>query len=278
MSLLMLLLLVVCSILVLWAVQSLLLWLHKETFALPLRFQSERPGVRYPMKVMVQLLLATIVIGYPSLLGSGPIAYFQAAFATPPPWRTMTLMTSLVLTGYAVANLIGFLSGDIKIGPRYSAPRIIRKVIASVLTAVPLAIFEEAVFRGVVLSALLSALPASTTGKVIAILICSVLFSSVHFIKPHRPDKAMLQPAIGLFFVGNTLGTAYVTAGQTLWLPIATHAAGILGVEIMRPFVIYQGNRSFLFGYRSAPHSGIFGISIMFGLCILLVTLSMRPW
>ena len=278
MSLLMLLLLVVCSILVLWAVQSLLLFLHKENFAVPLRFESERPGVRYPMKAMVHLLWAAIVTGYPSLIGSGPIAYFQAAFATPPPWKTMTLMMSLVLTGFAVVNIVGFLSSDIKIGPRYSAPRIIRKVIASILTAVPIAIFEETVFRGVVLSALLSALPASTIGKVIAILISSVLFSSVHFIKLHRPDKAMLQPAIGLFFVGNTLGTAYVTAGQTLWLPIATHAAGILSVEIMRPFVIYQGNHSFLVGYRSTPHSGILGISLMFGLCILLATQIIRPW
>jgi len=273
-----LLLLVLCSTLVLWAVQSLLLWLHREPFALPLRFRSERPGVRYPMKVMAHLLWATIVIGYPALLGSGPIAYFQAAFATPPPWRTMTLMASSVLTGLAVVNLIGFLSGEIKIGPRYSAPRIIRKTIASILMTVPLAIFEEVLFRGVLLSALLSALPASIIGEVMAILISSALFSSVHFIKPHRPDKAILQPAIGLFFVGNMLGTAYVTAGPTLWLPVAMHAAGILSVEIMRPFVIYQGYHSFLVGYRSTPHSGILGISIMFGLCILLVTLSTRPW
>jgi membrane protease YdiL (CAAX protease family) len=271
MNLLTLLLLVVCSLFILSTVQSLLLWLHKEPLALPLRFQTERLGVRYPMRLMVQLFWASIVIGYPLLIGPGPIAYFQAALAPPPRWGTMTLMVFLVLAGFALANLSGFLSGGIKIEPRYSTLRTVRKVIGCVLTSVPLALFEEAVFRGVALPALLSALPQSGFGTVVAIIISSALFASVHAIRRHRPQKAVIQPAIGLFFVGTTLGTAYVTSGQKLWLPVAMHAAGILGVEVMRPFVVYQRMNPLLIGHRSTPHSSILGISIMLGLCLFLV-------
>jgi len=227
--------------------------------------------VRYPMRLMVNLFWASIVIGYPLLVGPGLIAYFQAAFAPPPPWGTMTLMVFLVLTGFALVNLSGFLNGGIKVEPRYSTLRTSRKVIGCVLTSVPLALFEEAVFRGVVLPALLSALPQSIVGTIVAIIISSALFSSVHAIRRHRPGKAVIQPAIGLFFVGTTLGTAYVTSGQKLWLPIAMHAAGILGVEVMRPFVVYKRMHPLLIGHRSTPHSSILGISIMVGLCFLLV-------
>ncbi|MGH7844363.1 MAG: lysostaphin resistance A-like protein [Candidatus Binatia bacterium] len=271
MNLLLLLLLVLCSLLILWAVQSLLLWLHKEPFALPLRFQTERLNVRYPMRLMVNLFWANIIIGYPLLVGPGPVAYFQAAFAPAPPWGTMTLMVFLVLAGFALGNLSGFLSGGIKVAPRYSTLRTTRKVLGCVLMSVPLALFEEAVFRGVALPALLSALPQSSFGTVVAIVISSALFASVHAIRKHRPEKAVIQPAIGLFFVGITLGTAYVTSGQKLWLPIAMHAAGILGVEIMRPFVVYGRRHPLLVGHRSTPHSSILGISIMLGLCFLLV-------
>jgi hypothetical protein len=258
------------SLLLLWAVQSVLLWFHHQPLALPARYQTELPGVRYPMKLMVQLFWASILIVYPSIVGPGPFAYFSAAFAPPPPWKTMASMAAVTLAGFVLVNLIGSWSGIVEVKARYSLPRSIRKVLGCVLTAVPLAIFEEAVFRGVGLAALLADFPKSSTAEAIAIVLASAVFASVHVIRRQRPEKAVLQPVIGLFFVGATLGTAYLACGQRLWLPIAMHAAGIFGVEAMRPFVVYQDQHSLWVGHRSTPHSGLLGISIMLGLCLLL--------
>jgi len=255
--------------LLLWGVQSALLVMNGESLAPPLRYRSEKPGIVYPMKVMVQLSWLLIIVGYPLLIGSGPLEFYAHAFRAPAPGRAMAIMVVACISGFALIYAIYIATGAVELAMLHSPRKTVRRVVGCFLTPIPLAVMEEAVFRGALLNALLSWLngPAGTTA---AVIISSGLFSSVHFIRRRDTSrKPMLQPAIGLFFVGVVLGTAYVAGGNTLWLPVATHAAGILAVELPRSFVIYKAQPKWI-GYRSFPHSGPLGILHMIGLTLLV--------
>lgn len=253
----------------LWLAQTVVLLASGERVAPLLRYQSDKRLVVVTMKVMVQLGWLLIIVGYPLLLGNNPVVFYQAAFASPAPWWTMLLMVLATVSGFALINLIHYQFGAIGFSQRFSAAKTRRRILGCFLTPIPLAILEEAVFRGVVLHALLRHL-TGPNGMVTAIVLSSLLFSLVHFVrKRDERRKPVLQPALGLFFVGVVLGTAYVAGGQTLWLPVATHAAGILATELPRSFVEYKAAPRYI-GYRSFPHSGPLGVLLMLFLAWLV--------
>jgi len=254
-----LLILLVGGYLLMWTVQSVVLLVSGERVAPLLRYHTDKRLVVITMKIMVQLGWLLIIFGYPLLLGIGPLQFYQDAFALPAPAWNMLILALATIAGFALINLIHYGAGAISFSMRFSPAKTRRRVIGCFLTPIPLAILEEAVFRGVVLHALLQWL-TGPAGTVASILISSLLFSSVHFVrKRDSRRKPALQPAIGLFFVGIVLGSAYVGGGQTLWLPVATHAAGILATELPRSFVEYKAAPRWI-GYRSFPHSGPLGI------------------
>ena len=260
--------LIVGGVAVLWAVQSMLLLASGEKIAPPWRYRTDRPLVVYPMKVMVQLGWLLIIVGYPLLIGTDPAAFYSEAFRTPAPVRAMIIMAVACIAGFALIYLIHLAAGAIELAFIFPRRKTIRRLVGCLLTPLPLAIMEEAVFRGVLLHALLEWL-SGTGGTIVAVAISSAVFSSVHFIRQRDSKrKPMLQPAIGLFFVGVVLGTAYVAGGQTLWLPVTAHAAGILAVELPRSFVIYKADPRWI-GYRSFPHSGPLGILHMIAMAVL---------
>jgi membrane protease YdiL (CAAX protease family) len=126
------------------------------------------------------------------------------------------------------------------------------------LTAVAVSGIEEAVFRGVVLGLCLWTLrPAG------ALVVSSLFFAVVHFLKPARSDVAAAEvgwstglaevlsfPAawpsgglvvwglVSLFAAGWILGTAALRT-RSLWLPIGLHAGWIFGQQcsqvVLRP-------------------------------------------
>ena len=258
----------VSGFVLLWSVQSLLLISNGEKLAPPLRFSTDKPAVVYPMRVMVQVGWLLIIVGYPLLIGNNPVDFYAAAFRLPAPLDVMLILAAACIFGFALIYLLYFLTGAIKVGFLFSKRKTLRRVIGCFITPVPLAVMEEAVFRGVLLHALLNWLNG-TWGMFMAIVLSSALFSSVHFIRQRDSRrKPALQPAIGLFFVGIVLGTAYVAGDQTLWFPVALHAAGILAVELPRSFVTYSASPR-LIGYRSFPHSGPLGILHMIFLAAL---------
>lgn len=253
---------------VLWAVQSLVLFASGEKLALPLRYRTEKPLVVYPMKVMVQLGWLLIILGYPLLIGTDPMVFYGNAFRPPAPVGAMIIMAVACIAGFALIYLIYLSVGAIELAFIFSRRKTNRRLVACLLTPVPLAIMEEAVFRAVLLHALLG-LSSGRWGIIAAIVISSAIFSLVHFIRRRDSKrKPMLQPAIGLFFVGVVLGTAYVAGGQTLWLPVTAHAAGILAVELPRSFVIYKADPKWI-GFRSFPHSGPLGVIHMLAMAAL---------
>lgn len=262
------LLLVAGGFALIWCVQSILLIAQGEKVAAPLRYRTENPAVVYPMKAMVQLGWLVIIIGYPLLIGTNPVEFYGAAFRSPAPVNSMLILAAVCIAGFALIYLFYLGIGAVEVTFLYSKRKTIRRVIGCFLTPVPLALLEEAVFRGVLLHALLSWLGGGG-GTVLAIVISSAVFSSVHFIRRRDSErKPAMQPAIGLFFVGVVLGVAYVADGRSLWLPVALHAAGILAVELPRSFIIYRGDPKWI-GYRSYPHSGPLGILHMISLAVL---------
>lgn len=254
----------------LWGAQSVLLLANGEKLAPPLRYRTDNPYVVYPMKVMVQLGWVVIIIGYPLLIGADPIDFYGRAFRLPAPIGAMLVLASVCILGFAVIYALHLWADAIEFTFLYSTRKTIRRVIGCFLTPLPLAVMEEAVFRGVLLHALLNWLDGPG-GTALAVALSAGVFSSVHFVR--RRDsrrKPPLQPAIGLFFVGIVLGTAYVVGGQSLWLAVALHAAGILAVELPRSFVVYKADPKWI-GYRSFPHSGPLGV-------LHMVLLSFLTW
>ena len=261
--------LVAAGLVLLWAVQSILLVASGEKLAFPLRYQTDRPSVTLPMKVMVQVGWLIIIVGYPLLIGQDPSVFYGQAFRLPPPTAAMIILSTACIAGFALIYTLYTATGAIELSLLYSKKKTWRRVIACLITPIPLALMEETVFRGVLLHALLYSLNGAW-GPTAAVIASSAVFSSVHFVRRRNSKrKPALQPAIGLFFVGVVLGTAYVADNQSLWLPVALHAAGILAVELPRSFVTYKASPKWI-GYRSFPHSGPLGIAHMIGLTALV--------
>jgi membrane protease YdiL (CAAX protease family) len=162
-------------------------------------------------------------------------------------------------------------AGLVRIEPQFDRATRRGKLFRRFLGPLPLATLEEAVFRGVVLEQLLRSLPQSPAYTVLAIVLSSAVFSSVHFIKRGYPGKPVWQPAYGLFIVGCLFGLGYVIGGRSLWLPIVMHATIVFVIEVMRLYVAFQAP-PWLVGYSEFPQSGLVGsIFVLFAAIALTV-------
>lgn len=249
---------VAVGVAVLWLGQTLLLVVAGEPWRVgPLRHRSETPLVRWGMKFVLQAVLLGLLFGFPAILGEDPIAYHRARLL-PADWGVLLL----VFASSALAMLpmfgVDVALGWVKIRPQYKASKSARKVLQSLLTPLPLAFVEEALFRGVVFDQLGQAL-TGRIGGVVAVLSSAAIFSAVHFI---RPPKRVLLPALGLFGLGVILAVAYVAGGRSYWLPVGVHAGGVLVIQLTRPFVEFRGP-PWLIGYSSYPICGLFGVVSM---------------
>lgn len=255
----------------LWLVQSLVLWWHGEPLAAPLRYESEAPVVRWTGRGLIQLIWLLILVGFPWAIGQSPVTYWSERFASPS-WLDMSVVFFGFLLVFAIAYGFEFAKGWVRLEPQWDERTRRGKLIRRFFTPFPLALIEEAVFRGVVLEQIYQVLPTGIVAGVISVVVTAGIFSAVHFIRPGYPGKPVGQAAVGFFMAGCLFGVAYLCGGHTLWLPIAVHAAGILGTEIMRLYVAYQGP-PLLIGYPAYPHCGICGATgllVMAGVVFLV--------
>jgi hypothetical protein len=256
------------GVLFLWLAQVVALAIvhDKNIWAPPFRHENESALVRWVMKGAVQAVLASILFGLPLAMGLDPIQYHMRWLLNPPMRPALiTLALSIGILGcYQVINV---LVGWMQVTAKYSFSKTLKKVLRSFLVPLPLAVVEEAVFRGVILGQLLDAFPQNSAGVALAVLVSAAIFSSVHFI---RPLKKTILPAIGLFALGIALGIAFILAGRNCWLPIAIHAAGVWVIQVLRPFVVYRGP-AWLIGYPSYPICGVLGILCMTILSVILL-------
>jgi hypothetical protein len=251
----------------LWLVQSAFLLSLGEPLAWPLRFQSRAPALCLTMRAMIQLCWVGLLVGGPFAMGTRPSVYFGRALVSPDgPGIALAFAIALAIFGAAWA--LQYSIGWLRFAPQHDARTRRVKLVRRFATCVPLACMEEAVFRGLVLEQIHRALPGGGPAEALGILVSAVIFSAVHFVRPHLTVR---QPAVGLFAVGVVLGTAYVSSGHSLWLPIALHAAGILYTEVSKLYTEYRGPARFV-GTPVFPHCGIVGITALLLLTMVVVT------
>ncbi len=246
------------GIVLLWAAQTVLLVTAKEPWRVwPLRHRSEKPLVRWGMKFALQGVLLGLLFGYPALLGEHPVDYHTARLH-PANWTVFAVVLVTAFLTLCPMLILNVMVGWVRITAHHSTAKSVKKMARCLLTSVPLAFVEEAVFRGVVLDAFLHAMPGAT-GTATAVVLSAAIFASVHFF---RPQKRLLLPALGLFGLGVILGAAYVLGGRSYWLPVAIHAGGVAFIQVLRPFVQYKGP-PWLVGYSSYPICGVLGVTSM---------------
>jgi hypothetical protein len=257
------------GVLFLWLAQVAALAVvgDKNIWAPPFRHENESGLVRWVMKGAVQTVMVSILFGLPAAFGLDPIQY-HLRWLLNPPIRPILITLALSIGIFGSYQLLNVLTGWMHVTAKYDLSKTLKKVLRSFLVPLPLAVVEEAVFRGAILGQLLDAFEQNSAGMILAVLVSAVIFSSVHFI---RPLKKTILPAIGLFALGIALGIAYILAGRNCWLPIAIHASGVWVIQILRPFVVYRGP-AWLIGYPSYPICGLLGILSMAILSVILLT------
>ncbi len=272
MSILIILALAASGVLLLWLVQSIALVLAGEPLAWPLRFETRKPLVKYISRLMVHMIWIIILVGTPLALGSAPMEWLYQEFPIPVPWREITIAISIVLFPIWIMYALWIAIGWVSIEFRHDKITRRLKLLRRFIGPWPLAILEEAVFRGVLLEQLLRSLPQSQAYTAIAIVVSSLVFSSLHFVKQAHLDRRFWQRAYGLFIISCLFGLAYVVGGRSLWLPIAMHGTAVFAIEVMRVYVVFHGP-PWLLGYAEFPQAGLFGSIYVLGAAIALVLL-----
>ncbi len=254
----------VAGVVEIWLAQTVALWAigDPRPVAWPFRHPSSSELVRWVRKLAVQVALLGWLIVVPLATGENPLAYHRARLE-PARWDQFIRVMAGTLVFLSVMLAINLVRRWVRLTARHGLGKFVLRVIRVSLIPMPLAFMEEAVFRGVILEQLLRALPETSIGVGLAVVLSAIVFSSAHFIRPQRPAAS---PGLGLFVLGLALGTAYIAAGHTLWVPAGMHAAGVWYTQVLRPFVHFQGP-PWLIGYRSYPIFGVLGLG-----CIALTT------
>jgi Type II CAAX prenyl endopeptidase Rce1-like len=256
---------------VLWAVQSVMLKLVGEPFAWPLQYTTPKPVMRVTGQAMIQVSWLIILVGTPLALGIRPLDALHQAFPLPIPWNQIAIAFSIMFFPTCLGCALYINAGWLQIAPRFDRATRRAKLLRRFLTPLPLATLEEAVFRGTLLEQLLRSLPQSYASSALAIVLSSLAFSLVHFIKPPR-GKPVGQGIYGFFIAGCLFGVAYVVSGRSLWVPIVLHATAIFLIEVTRLYAVYNAPR-WLAGFPEAPHSGLLGSIAVLGMAIAVVAL-----
>lgn len=259
MNLLILIAVFVVGFLALWAGQLITQKFLGQPLTAPLRYNRDSIPMRWAGKLLVQGYWIALLFGFPLLIGETFLTYFGRAFSGGLVNQALILFCvayGVMIVGYLFEIVVGW----VEYKPWYDASTRRKKLLRRFLTPLPLALMEEAVFRGLVLEQIYQVGPQNLWGATIAIALSAAAFSAVHFIKRHSNTVSQWQAGIGLFVVGSVLGIAYFAGGRTLWFPVAVHAAGILVTESMRLYTEYKGPQV-LIGYPSFPHSGLVGLT-----------------
>jgi hypothetical protein len=228
--------------------------------------------MRWTGRVMIHTEWLIILFGTPLALGISPAAALHQAFATPVPWRDIAIAFSIMFFPASLTYVVYLCLGWVRFEPQHDPAKrrgkLFRRFIPGPL---PLATFEEGVFRGIVLEQFLNSLPSTPVYLAFAIVVSSAAFAAIHFVKPTK-GKPVRQFAYGYFIVGCLFGLAYVVGGRSLWLPIVIHATAVFVIEVARLYIVFQAP-PWLVGYPESPQSGLVGSLLILGAGIALVWL-----
>ena len=146
----------------LWLVQSIALKLAGEPLALPLRFDTRKPLVKWTSRVMIHVAWIIVIVGTPLALGISPIEWLHRQFPLPVPWRDIGSAVAVTLVPIWAMYAVWLMAGWVRIEPRFDRATRRAKLLRRIVGPWPLAALEEAVFRGVLLDQLLRTLPQGT--------------------------------------------------------------------------------------------------------------------
>lgn len=257
---------------VLWVFQSVALTLAGEPLALPLRYTTRKPVMKWTGRALVHTEWLIILIGVPLALGINLMDALRQAFPTPVPWRDIGVAFALMFLSACATYAFYLAVGWIHFEPQHDRATRRAKLFRRFFPgSLPLVTFEEGVFRGILLEQLLRSLPSSNAYVALAIVLSSAMFAAIHFVKPAN-GKPIAQAAYGYFLVGCLFGLAYVVGGRSLWLPITVHAAAVFAIEVARLYVVFDAPR-WLVGFAESPQSGLVGSAVVVAVGIALVVL-----
>ncbi|HVU19335.1 MAG TPA: CPBP family intramembrane glutamic endopeptidase [Rhizomicrobium sp.] len=271
MNILIVLMVAAFALCALWAVQSVALKLVGEPLAWPLQYTTRKPQMRLTGQALIQVSWLVIFFGTPLALGISLPDLLHQLFPLPVPWRRIAIAFTIMFLPFCMLFALYIKAGWVQIVPKFDRSTRRAKLFRRFLTPLPLATFEEAVFRGTLLEQLLRSLPQSYVSSTVAIILSSFAFSLVHFIKPPR-RQPVGQGIYGFFTAGCLFGLAYIIGGRSLWLPIVLHATAIFCIELTRLYVDYKAPR-WLIGFPEEPHSGLIGSLLILAMAISLVVL-----
>jgi membrane protease YdiL (CAAX protease family) len=148
--------------------------------------------------------------------------------------KTLHHLVVGAIAGIAAATLVYlvalFFGGDLRPVSEITGDLIANQIIFTI----PVALFEEIVYRGYLLTRM-----AAAAGRTIAILGTSIWFALLHFswwiplgsVPPHL----ILIFTFNLFLGGVVLSYSYYWSGERLWVPIAFHYAWNIVAFVMFP-------------------------------------------
>ena len=174
-------------------------------------------------------------------------------------WSHVLVGFILGLGSFGVLILIEVTMGSRSISVDRSATQIAGAVLRFFATGIAVALVEETFFRGALQGAF-----QRGTNIVVAVILASVIYSALHFVKPTRvtipADQVMWSSGltcltgsvtrslgernvfvgfVTLFLGGCILGLAYART-KALYLPIGLHAGWVLANEFARWLGAYQ--------------------------------------
>ena len=171
---------------------------------------------------------------------------------------------------------------------------LIIKPFTYLLSACFIGLFEETLFRGIILKGFMKNLSIT-----ISVIFASLFYAILHFFSfkimvypgfqpfvgfttvtrffaSHIYDISMIVPyIIGLFIVGAVLALSHIHTGK-LYLPIGLHAGWVFGIKLNRFFLDHNHESSIWFFGDGNMVSGVFGWVFLAGVWMVIKMLIVK--
>lgn len=248
---------------VMWIGQSALLALH----GLPIRRRLDAKGaphaVRTGGRVITQACLVALIVGYPLLRGHSPVAYYA---------QLLPAHRAVLHASHGFAAAVAFLAvlfaaciaSDAMVVELHESRRRLRRHLLLLLPiAIPGAVVEEMLFRGVVMADLLHTWPGR---PMLAIAGSTLIFAAAHYVRRVKRRWTIA----GHLMLGLMFSVAFYQTGN-LWLAIGLHAGGNFMILGTRPLITNRGP-AWLTGASIFPYAGAAGVVGLGVLTVFVVT------
>lgn len=149
----------------------------------------------------------------------------------------------------SIMTLLEFAWGTIKLDTILVNNHLFNILLINILAAAVIGIVEEFSFRGFLLQNLMEDFPI-----IPAILLTSLVYAAVHFVKSIPYPEVAIMKFIGLSLVGVLLSVAYLKT-KSLYLPIGIHAGLVYFLKVKKT----------LFCEAKSVPEWVFGDKIMVG-------------